>query len=92
MVIRGSTAAAMAFANAIKASGVLVQIKPDEFQALLKRIDNPLIICSEGGLFSTTYKYLTSYKGFAFYTQSSVPIILPLGIETVVSKKIWLPE
>jgi hypothetical protein len=88
----GAVAAAAAIANAIKASGVLVNVKPEEFMAILRRTERPLIITSEGGIFSTSYKYLTSYKGIAFYTKARVPLVLPAGAEIVRAQDISIPQ
>ena len=87
-----AAAAAAAIANAIKASGVVVRVAPAAFQTVLRKVENPLVIYAEGGLFSTNYQYLVSYKGFAFFTKSSEPILLPPGVETIVASKIWLPQ
>ena len=87
-----AAAAAAAFAEAIKASGVVVQVEPAAFQAVLGKVENPLVIYAEGGFFSTNYQYLVSYKGFAFVTKSSEPISLPLGVETILAEKIWVPQ
>jgi len=84
-------AAAAAIANAIKASGVVVRVSPADFHAILRKIEKPLVIYAEGGFFSTYYQYLVGYKGFAFFTKSSEPILLPTEVETVVAKKIWMP-
>jgi len=87
----GAAAAAAAIANAIKASGVVVRVTPTDFHAILRKIERPLILYAKGGIFSTNYQYLVSYKGFAFFTKSSEPILLPTEIETIVAKKIWIP-
>ena len=84
-------AAAAAIANAIRASGVVVRVDSVNFQAILRKIENPLVIYAEGGVFSTNYQYMVSYKGFAFFTKSSAPILLPSGVETIMTKKIWTP-
>ena len=84
-------AAAAAIANAIKASGVVVRVTPIDFQTILRRIEKPLVVYAEGGFFSTNYQYLVSSKGFAFFTKSSKPILLPHEIETIVARKIWIP-
>src|SRR3989442_10763330 len=84
--------AAAAIANAIKASGVVVRVSPDDFQSLLARAKETLVVHGTGGLFSTKYRYLVSYKGFAFYTQSSQPIQLPAHVETIRVAKIWVPD
>ena len=87
----GAAAAAAAIAEAIKASGVVVRVSPADFHAILLKVEKPLVVYAEGGLFSTNYQYLVSYKGLAFFTKSSEPILLPSAVETIVAKKIWLP-
>jgi hypothetical protein len=81
-----------AIANATKASGVVVRVSPENFQAILKRIESPLVVHASGGIFSTKYQYLTSYKGLAFYTKSPAPVELPRGVELVRAESIWIPS
>ncbi len=85
-------AVAAAIANAIKASGVLVRVEPNDFLAILKKVESPLIITAQGGFFSKKYLYLVSYKGFAFFTKSDAPLILPSSAESIAAGKIWLPQ
>jgi hypothetical protein len=87
----GAAAAGAAIANAIKASGVVVRLDPKDFQTILRKVERPLVIYTEGGIFSTNYQYMVSYKGFAFVTKTSAPILLPSNVETVMAKKIWVP-
>jgi hypothetical protein len=87
----GAAAAAAAIAQAIKASGVLVSITPADFQNLLQRQRDPLVVHAVGGFFSTNYQYLMGYKGLAFYTKSSEPLVLPAGTELIQAKSIWIP-
>jgi hypothetical protein len=84
-------AVAAAIANAIKASGVVVRVELEDFVNILSKVDQPLIIYAEGGFFSKKYQYLTSYKGFAFFTKSSQPIQFAPGVEIVRAGKIWIP-
>ena len=84
-------AVAATIANAIKASGVVVQVTPADFHTILSKVEKPLVVYAKGGFFSTRYQYLVSYKGFAFFTKSSGPILLPAGVETIAAKKIWIP-
>ncbi|MEP6635727.1 MAG: hypothetical protein ABJB97_03310 [Acidobacteriota bacterium] len=88
----GAIAGAAAIANAIKASGVVIKVAPDAFQTILRRVEDPLVIYSEGGFFSTKYQYLVSYKGFAFFTKSRKPLSLTAGVETIIAASIWLPQ
>jgi hypothetical protein len=87
----GAAAAAAAIAQAIKASGVLVRLAPEEFAKILRRIPDPLVVYAEGGIFGTNYQYLTSYKGLAFFTKSNEPLPLPSGSELVTARGIWIP-
>ena len=76
---------------AIGASGVIVRVEPDEFVTIVKRQPWALVVHATSGFFSTEYRYLTSYKGLAFYTKARAPVDLPPGTELVQSKKIWVP-
>jgi len=85
-------AAAAAIAQAIKASGVVLRLDPDEFRKILLRMADPLVVVAEGGLFGTRYKYLISYKGLAFFTKSKTPLDLPSRAEVVEAGRIWVPN
>ena len=91
MSAAGAAAVAAAIAQAIRASGVLVRVSPEDFQKILRKGEQALVIYATGGLFKSNHQYLTSYKGLAFFTKSAAEIILPLGTETIVAKKIWIP-
>jgi hypothetical protein len=84
-------AAAAAIAQAIKASGVIVRLNPDEFRKVMVRVPDPLVVIAQGGVFSTKYQYLTSYKGLAFFTKTNTPLDLPAGAEVVAADRIWIP-
>lgn len=91
----GAAAAAgqAAIANAIKASGAIVQVEPDGFMYIVSRVDTPLIVMKEGGtgFFSGKNQYLTSYKGLVFHTKSAYPLQFTGQIELIVAKNIWIP-
>jgi hypothetical protein len=87
----GAAAAGAAIAQAIKASGVLVRVAPGEFSKILNRAKDPLVVAAEGGVFSTNYQYLISYKGLAFFTKSATPVQLPAGCEVVAAGGIFIP-
>lgn len=91
MIMAHGGAAAAAIANAIKASGSIVRMEPQTFAALLRKIDKPLIVYAQGGLFSGKHQYLTSYKGLTFFTKSREQIDLPRTVEVIVANKIWMP-
>lgn len=86
-----TAAAAAAIANASRASGVIVNVEPEDFLNILERQEAPLVVHATGGLFTTNYQYLTSYKGLAFFTKSRTPINIPWGTEIVQARKIWIP-
>jgi hypothetical protein len=87
----GGAAAAATIANAIKASGAIVRVAPGDFRAILSRQTSPLVVRSRGGFFTTTHRYLHSYKGLAFYTRSYDPLSLPPDSEIIDCEKIWIP-
>jgi len=84
-------AAAAATAQAIKASGAIVSVKAQEFMGILQRQKGLLVVQATGGLFSTNYQYLTSYKGLAFFAKSPTPLELPQDCEVIQAQKIWIP-
>jgi hypothetical protein len=91
MSAAGAAGAAAAIAQAVKASGVIVRVEPDDFAAILQRQPGALVVHATGGFFSTNYQYLTSYKGLAFFTKAATPLDLPPGTELVQAKAIWIP-
>jgi hypothetical protein len=87
-----STAAYAAIAQAIKASGAIVHVEPEEFMKILRKVEHPLVVTAKGGVFKANQQYLTNYKGLIFFTKSSEPLNLPNGAEVVISKQIWIPS
>lgn len=86
-----AAAAAAAIAQATKASGVVVRVDPEGFHTIVERARGALVVHARSGILSTSYQYLTSYKGLAFYTKSRSPIRLPGDAEVVLAEKIWIP-
>lgn len=86
-----SIAIAAAIANAVKASGAIVKVESADFETIVNKMKDPLVVLARGGLFSKSFQYLTSYKGLFFYCKASNPIQLPPGVEVVSSKNIWIP-
>lgn len=84
-------AAAAAIAQALKASGTIVRVSPEEFANLVARGKAPLVVVAQGGVFRKSYRYLTSYKGLAFFTRSPQPLNLPGDAEIVAAETIWIP-
>lgn len=84
-------AAAAAIARAIKASGAIVQLEANDFIKILSRTEKPLVVTARGGFLNRRYRYLTNYKGLFFYCEAKEPVMLPVNMELVTSKKIWIP-
>lgn len=87
----GAAAAQAAIAQAIRASGVLVRLEPEEFRKILNRAKAPLVVVAEGGIFTDNYQYLMSYKGLAFFTKASEPLEMPADAELLAADRIWIP-
>ena len=86
-----AAAAGAAIANAVKASGTIVRLSPQEWRRIVARQESPLVVRSRGGFFLKNHQYLTSYKGLAFHTRSDEPIELAGEVEIVEAEKIWIP-
>lgn len=80
-----------AIAQAIKASGAIVHVEPEDFNLILTRADKPLVVAAQGGFIKTSYQYLTGYKGLIFFTRSSSALQLDSRVEIINAKKIWIP-
>jgi len=90
----GAVAATMeaAIADAIKASGAIVNVELRDFEAIVRRVEAPLVVRAQGGIFTTKYHYLTAYKGLIFYTKTQTPLLLPPKTEVINANKIWVPS
>ncbi|NKQ35684.1 MAG: hypothetical protein HF973_08730 [Chloroflexi bacterium] len=97
MSIAGGAAASSAavaaaeVAQAIKASGVIVNMEPPEFLSLLEKVEAPWVVTATGGTINKNYQYLFGHKGLAFFTKSSEKLPLPPQAEIIKAKKIWIP-
>jgi len=94
MMAYGGGAAAAAHAaivQAIKASGAIVRVEPEEFRKILARAGKTLVVTSRGGFLRPGYRYLTSYRGLAFYTRSAEEIMLSGDCEVIAARDIWIP-
>lgn len=77
--------------QAIKMNGVFVQLTVEDFQNLLNRNDNLVVVVSKTGLFSTHHLHLTSYKGLVFYCKAKEPLSISSKHETLHAKAVSLP-
>ena len=82
----------MEIAQAIKASGAIVQVEPEDFLHILARQDAPLVVWAGRRVFLSRFQYLTAYKGLVFFTKAAAPLYLPEKTETIRAKKIWIPS
>jgi len=89
----GGGAAGVYAANieALKAIGPIVCVEPQQFLAILEKVEKPLVVHSPGG-FLTQHKYLTSYKGLVFFAKSKDALLIPASVEVVAAKKISVPQ
>ena len=85
-------AIAAAIANAIKASGAIVRVRPEDFANIFRRVEKPLVIYNKGGFLTTKHQYLISYKGFVFYTKTADEIDFPKSVEVIIAESIWIPS
>jgi len=86
-----AVAAAAVVAQAIKASGTIVQVEPEDFQRLAEHNAQGIVVHSAPKLFQPKHRYIMGYKGLAFYTKSSEPLVMPRALQTIEAKKIWIP-
>ncbi|NLE95691.1 MAG: hypothetical protein GX600_08440 [Dehalococcoidia bacterium] len=84
-------AAAAAVAQAIKASGAIVNMEPDDFMSIVNRCEKPLVVMASGGLLDRGFRYLVGYKGLIFHTKSKTELMLSGRTEVVHAKSIWIP-
>ncbi len=87
-----AAARAAAIANAIKASGAIIRVEPDDFLRILSKNSKSLVVMAKGGFLKANYQYLTGYKGLVFFTKSPSPLMLPGDTELVAASKIWIPS
>ena len=84
-------AAAAAGIRAIKASGAIVRVSPEDFQSLLTRNTQGLVVHRAGWLFGTSHMYLMGYQGLAFYTKANDELRVPSTCMVVEASRIWMP-
>lgn len=79
-------AAAAARTAAVNSVGIITRLEPEAFLELVARQAAPLVVHAAGGMFTTKYKYLTSYKGLAFVTTSTSELTMPPNTELIIAK------
>ena len=84
-------AAAAAMMQAVRAMGVIVKVKPEEFLRIVNRVSEPLIVSAPHGMFSKKKDYLVPYKGFVFYTSAKDELRLPPSVEVMQAQSMYVP-
>jgi hypothetical protein len=88
----GAAAAATAAMNAVRSFGVIVHIAPEDFLTIVALQDEPLVVASNQWImFVRRHRYLVSFKGLTFFTESPFPLEFDPGILIVHSKSIQVP-
>ena len=87
-----AAAAAAAIANAIKASGAIIEVSEEDFLFILGKTEKPLVVFSIPSFWARKYQYMTSYQGLVFYTKAKEMIQLPGRAEIIQAAKIWVPN
>ena len=77
--------------QALKAMGGVIQLKPAGFMQILERQRGAIVVRATGGIFSTNYQYLTTYKGLTFFTKAKDPIVIPDDADLLDAESIWVP-
>jgi hypothetical protein len=90
--VDAAAAATAATIKAVRASGVVVQLEPEAFEALVNRMERPLVVTAPGGFFSSKRQYLVPYRGLVFHTRSAGDLSLPGSAEIIEARKLWVPE
>jgi hypothetical protein len=90
-VTAGAAAVAAAIA-AVKASGTLVRVEPDVFLRLVEKQPAPIVVYAAPRFLAPGHRYVTTYKGLAFFTKSNQPLPLPGTAELIVARSMWMPQ
>jgi hypothetical protein len=77
--------------NALKMNGVFVKLDRADFQNLLNRHENLAVVVYQSKFLGTTFTYVTSHKGLAFYCKTKEPLSLPGKHEIFNAGSIALP-
>lgn len=77
--------------DTLRATGMIVLVEPQEFVAVVAKMNKPMVILAEGAL-SMTFRYVTVYKDMIFFSKSEAPVSFANEVELIRARKIWLPE
>ena len=85
----GAAGAAAAIAQAIKASGAIVQVEPEQFTRLLAGNAQGLVVHAPAAF--SRHKYMMGYRGLVFWTKTREPLYVPSTVQVVEAQRIWVP-
>lgn len=91
MSFAATAAAAAAIARAVKASGAIVDMEPEDFMSIVNRGEKPLVVVAPGGFLDRSFRYLVGYKGLVFHTKTKNELTLPGKADIVHARTIWIP-
>lgn len=78
--------------NALKMMGAFIKVDEVTFRKILMDNKGLLVVQSKTGIFSQTYLYLTSYKGFVLYTKCKQPLHISENHEVIQASQVMLPN
>ncbi len=78
--------------KAITATGSTIRVEPADFTLLVYRMEAPLVVTARMGVFRPYHRYLTSYKGMLFVTDSVDQLRLGAPVELVTAKRVRIPS
>ncbi|MCP4641330.1 MAG: hypothetical protein GY851_12890 [bacterium] len=78
--------------NAIKACGSMVRVDERTFSRIVDANPTGLYVVATGGVFSTHYKYLTSYRGLTFHCKTPNKLGFPREAEVITAEKMSIPD
>ena len=79
-------------ANAVKVTGVIVEVAASAFLAILQQSEKALVVHAPSGILRISHKYLTNYKGLTFYTKVSDPLVFLNNVELIEAKRMTIPD
>ena len=88
----GAAAIGALIAQAKRAIGAIVELKPDDFQKIMNDKERPLIVVSRGGFIKKYYQYLAGSNGLVFYARSVDTMQFKGGTRVIEARKITIPE
>ena len=87
----GSAAVIAAQIRAVKSFGTIVTVEPPVFLDLVAKQERPIVVYSEPRIFYPGYRYLTTYKGLTFHSNSPTSLNLPIEAEQIMARKVMVP-